>query len=116
MSQENRAAQFAPFSALTGHKELLQETARLVKQKPILDQNQIDIINHHLQLILQHIKKTPLITLVYFQKDSYKQGGTLKEKRGHVYKIDLYQKVLIFKDDTIIKINDIISIDENILR
>ena len=29
MQKQDRAAQFAPFAALTGHEEVLQETARL---------------------------------------------------------------------------------------
>lgn len=33
MSIRDRAAQFAPFAALTGHKEAVQETQRLVEQK-----------------------------------------------------------------------------------
>ena len=33
MSQKDRAAQFAPFAALTGHKQLIQETQRLQKIK-----------------------------------------------------------------------------------
>ena len=33
MSIHDRAAQFAPFAALTGHKEAVQETERLMEQK-----------------------------------------------------------------------------------
>lgn len=33
MTMENRAAQFAPFSALSGHDEAINETARLTSEK-----------------------------------------------------------------------------------
>lgn len=33
MSVQDRAAQFAPFSALTGHKEAVRETARRTEEK-----------------------------------------------------------------------------------
>ena len=34
MSMINRAAQFAPFAALTGHDAAIRETARLTNEKP----------------------------------------------------------------------------------
>lgn len=33
MSLYDRAAQFAPFAALTGHEEAIEETARLAEEK-----------------------------------------------------------------------------------
>ena len=40
MSLENRAAQFAPFAALTGHSSAIQETARLTDQKIELSEDE----------------------------------------------------------------------------
>ena len=40
MSRLQRAAQFAPFAALTGHDAAIQETARLTDQKIELDEEQ----------------------------------------------------------------------------
>ncbi len=34
MSLENRAAQFAPFAALTGYHEAIEETARITAETP----------------------------------------------------------------------------------
>ena len=44
MSQKDRAAQFAPFAALTGHKQLIQETQRLTEDKKELDENKKSIL------------------------------------------------------------------------
>ena len=48
MSQKDRAAQFAPFAALTGHKQLIQETQRLTEDKKELDENKKSILNQKL--------------------------------------------------------------------
>ena len=37
MSIKNRAAQFAPFAALTGHEESIEETAVLQREKVLQD-------------------------------------------------------------------------------
>ena len=37
MSIKNRAAQFAPFAALTGHEESIEETAVLQREKALQD-------------------------------------------------------------------------------
>ena len=55
MTMFERAAQFAPFAALTGHKDAIKETERLTTNKKILDENQIEIINRKLQLIVNNI-------------------------------------------------------------
>ena len=33
MSHENRAAQFSPFAALSGHEAAIKETARITQEK-----------------------------------------------------------------------------------
>lgn len=38
-SVQNRAAQFAPFAALTGYEEALGETARQTSQRIVLDED-----------------------------------------------------------------------------
>ena len=55
MSNEDRAAQFAPFAALTGHKEAISETERITEKRKILDENQKEIIDRKLLFILENI-------------------------------------------------------------
>ena len=54
MSRQDRAAQFAPFAALTGHKDAIRETERLTERKRRLSEDcrQIWILN-----ILYRIRK-----------------------------------------------------------
>ena len=111
MSKENRAAQFAPFSALTGYEEQIQETGRFTTKKKILDEDEIELINNNLLLIENNIKDNPLVRVIYFIKDSKKDGGRYIEYTDNIKKIDKINKELIFKSNIIIKINNIISIN-----
>ena len=69
MSQKDRAAQFAPFAALTGHKQLIQETQKLTEDKKELDENKKSILN---QKLLYFIETKEKIKITYFKKKSKK--------------------------------------------
>lgn len=111
MTMFERAAQFAPFAALTGHKDAIKETECLTTNKKILDENQIEIINRKLQLIVNNIHLQPTVKIVYFQKDLRKTGGKYIEKIEKVKKIDEYTKKVVLIDGTKINIDDIYIIE-----
>lgn len=110
MSLYERAAQFAPFAALTGHKEAIYEKERLTSEKKILDENQKFMLNIKLQTILENIKECPVITIIYFQKDKTKDGGSYVSVTEHVEKIDEYSKTIQLANHVKIKIDDIYQI------
>lgn len=110
MSLYDRAAQFAPFAALTGYKEAVCEKERLTSQKKILDENQKFLLNIKLQMILENIKECPMITIIYFQKDKTKDGGSYVSVTEHVEKIDEYSKTIQLANRVKIKIDDIYQI------
>ena len=111
MSTSDRAAQFSPFAALTGHQESIQETARLTEQKLELDDNQKTIIRQHLNDINDHIKLKPKVSIVYFQEDGKKSGGSYIELIDHIIKLDDYQQYLILQSGQKIMFKNIYSID-----
>ena len=115
MSLEARAAQFAPFAALTGYDELLVETARLTSERIEIDETIKVIIDSKLQTIKENIKSMPLITFIYFVQDSKKEGGKYVTVTGNVRKIDEYRNVLVLEDKTEIPINDVIDISGDII-
>ena len=110
MSMTERAAQFSPFAALTGYSESVKETARLTKGKIELSEDMKNEIDMKLQLIEEHIKEKPQISVLYFIKDKKKSGGDYNEFMGVIRRIDKVNGKLIFMDKTIIDINDIIDI------
>ena len=111
MSIANRAAQFAPFAALTGHKEAIQETERMTDKKIILDEYQKEILNQKLQDILQTIRVHPQVILTYFKADDKKQGGSYVREVMTLKRFEEYDHTLIFSDKSKIPIEDIYQID-----
>lgn len=112
MSLENRAAQFAPFSALVGYEESIQEEGRKVEPKKILSSEEIEHISNTLTLLKNKIKEQPLVEIEYFIKDEKKDGGHYQIKKDKLFKIDEYEHKIIFKDKTNIFFDDIYKIKE----
>lgn len=114
MSRLNRAAQFAPFAALTGHGAAISETARLTDEKIELGEEIISILNEQIQIIYENISEKPFVEINYFAPDDCKSGGKYVMVSGNVRRIDDYNREIIFTDDLRIPIDDIYSI--NIIR
>lgn len=110
MSLEQRAAQFAPFAALTGYDNKVRETARLTSERIEIDEEQKLELNFKLQLIQYKIKEQPKIEITYFIPDKRKQGGKYENIKNNVKKIDNYENKLIMVDGLSISINEIIDI------
>ncbi|MGL5258540.1 MAG: hypothetical protein ACRC7V_00375 [Lachnospiraceae bacterium] len=111
MSIQDRAAQFAPFSALTGHSDAVKETQRLTKKKIELEEDEKNRINDILYEISSEINREKEVLIKYFWADLTKEGGNYIEKKGIVKKIDMTTRCIILKDRTMIPIQDIIFIE-----
>lgn len=109
MPIEKRAAQFSPFSALTGYEEAINETKRITDNKIEIDESLKQILNDKIKE--SYRKKTEII-IKYFIKDKTKQGGKYIEEQGIIKKIDNYNKQLILKNNKKIPLNEIINIEE----
>ncbi|WP_342759580.1 hypothetical protein [Kineothrix sedimenti] len=107
----DRAAQFSPFAALTGHDAAIKETARLTDKRIELDEYEKDVMSERLQIIVDNIKEEPRIEVTYFRPDGKKDGGTYVTVTMRVKKVDLYMRILIMMDGNLIPIDDIINID-----
>ncbi len=110
MSIEMRAAQFAPFAALTGFEDEVIETARLTDEKTELNEEQEKELNMKLQLIQKDIQNTPKVTITYFVPDVKKAGGQYKTVTGNVKKIDMYNRKIVLTNKMEIPIPEIIEI------
>lgn len=111
MSMSDRAAQFAPFAALTGHKEAVDEKARITENRRVLDENQKDLINNNLLLILDMIDSQPLVRINYFVRDKKKIGGHYYVSMKNVTKIDKLNSRIEFSDGSHLFLDDIYFID-----
>ncbi|WP_407386187.1 hypothetical protein [Ruminococcus sp.] len=98
MSLYDRAAQFAPFAALSGYEDMVRETARQTDSEIELSDNEKDIINGVLTEIafLAESGAHPTVSVTYFIPDSNKQGGRYETYTGMVKKVDTFQKELVF--------------------
>ena len=114
MSIHDRAAQFSPFAALTGHDEAIKETARLTDKKTELGETTKIILDEKFKFIMEHIYDQPEITVTYFIPDSLKSGGMYVDYTGCVKKYDYLNRILCFADNTEIKVDDIIEIESSI--
>ena len=110
MSRSDRAAQFAPFSALTGFSAAIDETARLTEERLELDEYEKLAICDAINEIISVISTQPLIDVTYFIADSYKSGGKYVGVSGNVKKIDEQEGIIVLTDNTRIPISDIILI------
>ena len=108
MSMSDRAAQFAPFAALTGHKEAILEQQRITQTKRILSNEEKLRINEKI-IELMNLKSKCRIT--YFEKDKTKSGGQYMESVLSFKRIDELNKVLYFKENIQIQIEDIVDIE-----
>lgn len=104
----DRAAQFAPFAALTGYGAAIKESERQTAAAPSLSQEQIDEINQTLFSLTDLLPAEVMIT--YFVPDALKSGGTYHNKTGILKRIDADNQVLVFSDKTKIPLESIISI------
>ena len=116
MSRLQRAAQFAPFAALTGHDEKIKETARLTESKIDLDDEQLILLDNKLNIINNFKDLETPVKIVYFVQDLRKKGGKYLEKIGLIKKIDQIERIIIFKDQVKINIDDIIEIDSELIK
>ena len=109
MSMYNRAAQFAPFAALTGHNAAITEAARLTEAEQELSESDAEVLNRKLAY-LQSLDEKPTISVTYFVPDDKKEGGSYHTATGIVKSVEPDKGILQFEDGTgipVIRIKDI---------
>ena len=100
MKITERAKQFMPFSPLKGYDELLLERTLVKSDKIEISEEKINEISE----VLSVVKKKDIVSVVYYDKNSY------RELTGLVSKIDEVDKIIrIIK--TQINFDDIYSIE-----
>lgn len=116
MPRYKRAAQFAPFAALSGHDSAVNEVARRTDKKIQLDQYIKEDLNRRLSIIEEHIGDREELSFLHFQEDKLKEGGRYIRSTGPVKKIDKYEGLVVMEDGEKINIEDIIEIKGELFR
>ena len=113
MSMWNRAAQFAPFAALTGYDAAIQESNRVTDDWIDLGESSNEELNRKMELLLSKLSEQPSVTIEYFVPDEHKEGGSYQSYTGHVKRIDEYEKTMVMTDGKTIQLKMITNITDN---
>ena len=108
MPMENRAAQFAPFAALSGHDEAIAETARRTNEKVELSDDELRNLSR--KLLYAYEKRTE-ITVICFRRDAMKSGGEYIALSGVIRKIDISARTMTFDDGRTVELDCVIEIN-----
>lgn len=114
MPRENRAAQFAPFAALTGYDTAISETARLTDAQKVLDDSAIADLGIKLSLLSERLDECQEVAIIYFQPDAKKDGGAYITVMGALKKIDEYERTLVFMDGKTVAFDDVLEIESEL--
>lgn len=112
----NRAAQFAPFAALTGHDEAIAETARQTAPRRILSSDEQEILSRRLTYAIDHIGERSNLTFIYFIPDTLKDGGRNITITGVIRRYDELERTVILETNEILLIDNILSISGGMIE
>ena len=110
MPLRDRAAQFAPFAALTGYEAAVGETARLTAERRELSSQEAAELNRRLTELAARLPDHPEVTIEYFVPDDRKAGGAYATVTGRMRHISVSERLLVMEDGTVILLDDIASI------
>ena len=113
MSLSNRAAQFAPFAALSGFDGILSERFRETEPEKILSEDQYELLDRQLNLILRALTEgeQPVLTFTCFVPDLRKPGGKHETVTAPVLDIDMNTKTILLDPGDNPEIPESIRID-----
>ena len=107
MTIYDRAAQFAPFAALTGYGDAVDETARFTEKRPLQDESALDELDEK----FKSLPEGERVRITYFLADEKKEGGCMMTALGPILKTDIYRKLLLLEDGRQIPFGDIFDLE-----
>ena len=112
MSRRNRAAQFAPFSALAGYGDAIRETARHTEPRRELDPQRQQELDAQLRRLLALGSGSPRVVVAYFQPDAKKDGGAYRTAMGRIRGVLADRGLLVLEDGTTIPLEQVTELQE----
>ena len=111
MSLRDRAAQFAPFAALTGFDDEIAETARLTDSFDGPDEVEASLLNDRLRLLSEHLTERPFISLICFRPDERKAGGSFVTVEGNAKYLDEVERSITLTNGKKIALDSILRME-----
>ena len=114
MPERNRAAQFAPFAALSGYDGEIREAARLTTEQSELGEMEIMLLEAKLRILQERAGERPLVRVTYFEPDARKSGGAYVAREDRVKQVDEAMRVLVFTDRSTISLDALASLEGDV--
>ena len=114
MDLYKRAAQFAPFAALTGYGDSIDEAARYTDERMDLSEDENSRMDRLITILQAEMDKAPEICVTHFVPDENKTGGSYIVTEGRVKKIDPTDRSLVMYGGKKIRLEHIIDMSGEI--
>ena len=111
MSLQDRAAQFAPFAALTGFGAAITEADRMPERRIDLGEAETAELAEKLRILEAKEAEHPEGSVTYFIPDARKEGGRYETAEGRVKRVRPVEYTLTFTDGRTFDIDNIIMLD-----
>lgn len=108
-----RAAQFAPFAALSGYEAVIAEAARLTAEQIELSEDAKQELNETLLRLAEQTDppgSPAAVELTWFEPDGLKLGGEYRCERVAVRRVDRSFRLLELEDRSVIPIDRIYAL------
>ena len=115
MSRINRAAQFAPFAALTGYDDLIRESSRFTNEQTALDDAKKEQLDSRLRFLLMQ-QTPPKADFTYFVPDGKKAGGEYVTVTGRVIGYSQSARCITLDSGQVIFTDDIAEIESDVFN
>ncbi len=114
MSRHDRAAQFAPFAALSGYSEDIQEAERITDSELELSEDMLLTLNRKMDILLIHLEEKPQITVTYFLPDPKKEGGKYYKITSRVVDVFKSERTMVFENKNVLSLDSIYDMESEI--
>lgn len=111
MPMSARAAQFAPFAALSGYDDAIQETGRLTEAWRELSEEEMDLLNARHRVLMAHLAEEPEVRITCFVPDAKKEGGRFITRTGRVTRVDVERRRIHLAGDLVVPMDRVCAMD-----
>lgn len=108
----SRAAQFAPFAALSGYEAVIAEAGRRTQTPVELTGAAVEELNEALCGVLRRLGERPRVRLTWFAPDARKEGGSYQTVTGIIRRYDPAKKALQLEDRSWVFLEKLVALEE----